>query len=131
MVLEMFFFTFNNTNIQFAWKKLISRFYTAIKALSTTKQVEIIDKKKFAKTALDKNVEPFIIHVIFFSINLMPMHLAQKAQTALLLTKKIKILTKYLDFLDVFLGKKAFGFTKNIQLKLVYYKTLKKSSTTL
>ena len=37
----------------------------------------------------------------------MPIHLAQEAQIALLVAKKVKILTKYSDFSDVFLKKKA------------------------
>ena len=46
-ILKIVFFTFGNINIQFAKKKLIWRFYTTKKALSTTQQVELIDKKKF------------------------------------------------------------------------------------
>ena len=56
---------------------------------------------------LDKNVEAFIMHITFFSLNLIPIYLAQKAQIALLIAEKIKILTKYSDFLDVFSKKKA------------------------
>ena len=57
------FLTFSNTNIQFAKKKLIWRFYTAAKALPTTKQVELINKKEFAKAALDDKSETFVVHV--------------------------------------------------------------------
>ena len=109
--------------------------------------MEIIDKKEFTKAALDKNVEAFVVHVTFFSPNLMLIPLAQeaqiallvikkvqiseldkhveafimhmtffltmpiypvrKAQIALLVAKKVKIPTKYLDFSNVFLKKKA------------------------
>ena len=42
-------------------------FYIAIKAILITKQVEIIDRKKFTKQVLDDNVEIFIVHITFLS----------------------------------------------------------------
>ncbi len=33
-------------------------------ALSTTSQVELIDKKEFVKVALDENSETFIMHIL-------------------------------------------------------------------
>ena len=73
------FLTFSNANIQFARKKLTGRPYTVAKALPTTKQVEIIDKKEFTKAALDKNVEAFVVHMTSLSLTSMPIHPAQKA----------------------------------------------------
>ena len=55
------FLIFSNAKIQFSQKKLISRFYTTVKALSITKQVEIIDKKEFTIKILDENVENFVV----------------------------------------------------------------------
>ena len=63
MVLRMPFLTFNNVDIQFAEKELTWRFYTATEALPTTKRVELIDKKEFAKVALDKESETFVVQV--------------------------------------------------------------------
>ena len=65
VVLGMPFLTLNNANIKFAQKKLTWRFYTAAKALLTIKQVEIIDRKEFAKAALDEHVEAFVVHITF------------------------------------------------------------------
>ena len=48
------FLTLNNANIRFAEKELTWRSYTAAEALPTTKRVELIDKKEFAKAALDR-----------------------------------------------------------------------------
>lgn len=109
MVLEIFFLTFSNVNIQFAIKKLIQRSYITTEALPTTKRVKIIDKKKFAKIVLNENVEVFVVHLTFFSFNKLTIiiHLARKAQIALLFTKKIKISNNYLDFSNVFLKKNA------------------------
>ena len=65
---------------------------------------------------LNKNIKPFIIYRKFFNFNLMPIHLAQEAQIALLIIKKVKILTKYLNFLDIFLKKKALVLFKTTKL---------------
>ena len=105
LVLKMSFLTLSNANIQFAQKKLTLRFWTIAKALPTIKQVKIIDKKEFAKAELDKHVEIFVMHVIFLLT--MAIYLARKAQIALLIAKKGKIATKYSDFSDIFLEKKA------------------------
>lgn len=53
----------NNINIEFNTKNFIQRFYSAAKALSKFKQVEFIDKHKFAKMTLNKNSEILIVHV--------------------------------------------------------------------
>ena len=49
--LRMPFLTLSNADIQFVKKDLSWRSYTAVKALSTTKRIELIDKKVFAKVA--------------------------------------------------------------------------------
>ena len=87
------FLTFSNTDIQFAQKKLTWRFYTIAKALPTTKQVEIINKKKFTKIVLDKNVKAFVMHVTSLSLNSMSIYLVQKAQITLLVIEKVCIPT--------------------------------------
>ena len=79
MVLGMPFLTLTNADIQFAEKELTWRSYTAKKALPTTQRVELIDKKKFAKAALDKNIEAFIVHMSFLSLrSKMTIHSAWK-----------------------------------------------------
>lgn len=54
--------------------------------------------KKFAKAILDKNIKTFVVLVTSFSLSLMSIQPAKKAKIALLLTKKVKIQIKYLDF---------------------------------
>ena len=63
VMLEMPFLIFSNVDIQFAEKKLIWRSYTAAEVLATTKRVELIDKKEFAKAALDEESKTFVVHV--------------------------------------------------------------------
>ena len=55
----------------------------------------------------DNNIEVFVVHVTFLSFNFMLIHPAQKARIVLLVIKKVQILFKYSDFLNVFLEKKA------------------------
>ena len=50
------------------------------------------------------------------SLNLILINLTRKAQIALLIAKKMKIPTNYLDFLDVFLEKKALVLLEIIEL---------------
>ena len=98
IVSNMLFIILSNADIKFCWKKLIWKFYITDAALSTIKQMKIIDKQKFAKTALDKNVKAFLIYIISFNLNLIFIHLVQKILIALLIAKKIKFLTKYSNF---------------------------------
>ena len=106
VVLGMPFLTLSNADIQVVEKEFTWRSYTTAKALPSTKQVELIDKKEFAKAALDKNSETFVVHIA--SLSLVPgIHLDSEAQIASLLTKKVKIPDEYSDFTDVILEEKA------------------------
>ena len=49
----------------------------AAKALSIIKLLEIIDRKKFAKVALDEHIEAFVMHVTI--LLMMIIHLVKKA----------------------------------------------------
>lgn len=110
VVLRILFFTLSNADIQFDKKKLTCRSYTTAKTLPTTKQVEIIDKKKFTKVALDENVEAFLMQVTFLSLSLMTIYLAREVQIPLLLFEKVEVLTKYSDFSNVFSEEKVLVF---------------------
>ena len=103
------FLILSNADIQFAEKELIWRFYTVAKALPTTKRLEIIDWKEFAKAALDEHVEAFVMHMT--SLSTIAIHADREAQIASLVIEEVQILSEYLDFLDVFLGKKGFDLT--------------------
>ena len=106
VVLGMPFLTFSNANVQFAEKKPTWRTYTIKEALLTTRQIKIINRKKFAKAALDENIEAFVVNVSSLGLK-MTIHLAREAQLAFLLAEKVTVPTKYLDFTDVFLEKLA------------------------
>ena len=78
MDLRMLFLLFSNADLQFADKELIWKVYTNEEALPTTQQIELINKKKFAKASLNENIEAFIVYVAFFILE-MTIHLARKA----------------------------------------------------
>lgn len=71
IVIKMPYLTLNNINIYFVDKDFNWGFYTIAKALSNINWVELIDEKKFAKAALNKNIEAFIMHVTFLSFSLL------------------------------------------------------------
>ena len=89
VVLGMPFLTLSNADIQFAEKELTWRSYTVAEALPTTKRVEIIDRKEFAKAALDEHVEAFVVHVT--SLSTMPIYPAREAQIASLVIEEVQI----------------------------------------
>lgn len=83
VVLGMSFFSLSNAEVEFAkLEKLTWRSYNIAEALSTTSQVELIDKREFAKAVLDKNFETFIVHIAALEATKaagMPIYLLQTA----------------------------------------------------
>lgn len=63
VVLGMFFLFFSNANFQFNTRELTFKSYTSAEALSTIKQIELIDKYEFARAILNKNSKTFVVHV--------------------------------------------------------------------
>lgn len=115
LVLGMSFLSFSNADFQFSTRKLTQRSYTYAEALSTARQVELIDKYKFAITAPDKNSEIFIVHVVALEA----LELAIFSfRTPLLLTLQqdkapAKICPEYADYVDVFSTNLAIQLPEN------------------
>ena len=63
----------------FGEKILIWKIYTINKALFTTKQVQIIDKKHFVIVALDANNKIFIVHVAIWEREKIPVYSKKQA----------------------------------------------------
>ena len=74
VILRMFFLKISNVDVLFGKKTLTWRTYTTHKALLTTKQVQIINKKDFIIVALDANSETFVMHMAIREWEKMPMH---------------------------------------------------------
>ncbi len=68
VVLGMFFLAFSNINFHFGAEKLTWRSYTTVEALPTTSRVELIDKKEFAKAAIDENSETFVVYMLALDV---------------------------------------------------------------
>ena len=104
IVLGMPFLTLSNANIQFVEKKHTWRSYTTAEALPTTKQVKLINKKEFAKVALDENSETFVVHVASLSSTPLDVHPSQRPQISSLIAEKAltKVPDEYANFADVF-----------------------------
>ena len=68
VVLGMPFLTPSNADVQFIEKELTERSYITAEALSTTKWVELINKKEFAKATLDEKSETVFVYMV--SLNL-------------------------------------------------------------
>ena len=108
VILGMPFMKISNTDVSFDEKTLTWKTYTTNKALSTTKQVQIIDKKDFVIAALDADSETFVIHVAIREQEKIPVHSEKQAQIkaqfgALLFNKApTEVLAEYSDYSDVF-----------------------------
>ena len=104
----MSFLTLSNTDIQFAEKELTWRSYSAVEALLTTKRIEFIGKKKFAKAALDEESETFVVHVAALEAPLksaeMTIDRTRAAQITALKQDEAptKVLSKYANYADIF-----------------------------
>ena len=103
VVLEMPFLAFSKIEVDFAEKDLTWKAYTIAEALPTTKRVQIISPKKFAKAALDLDQKAFMVHVatLFSSIEIYP---DREIQIVTLIADKapVTISAEYSDFEDVF-----------------------------
>ena len=63
IILRMFFLKLSNADVLFGKRTLIWRIYITNKALPTTKQVQIIDKKDIVIVALNANSKIFMMYV--------------------------------------------------------------------
>ena len=63
VVLEILFLKISNADLAFGKETLTWKLYTTNKALPTTKQVQLVNSKKFVIAALNVNSEIFVIHV--------------------------------------------------------------------
>lgn len=105
MVVKISFPTLSNVDIQIVEKKLVGSTYTTTKTPSTTRKIELVDKIDFAKVALNKYVETFVVYVSSLSLGLMTIHLAWEAQMASLLIEKVTIPRECIDCTNIFLHK--------------------------
>ena len=119
IILGMPFLKFNNSDVLFDEKTLTWKTYITNKALSTTEQVQIIDKKDFVIVALDANSKIFVIYMAIREQEKIPVHFKKQAQIkaqvgALLFNKAFtKIPAEYSDYSNVFSAEYAVELPEN------------------
>lgn len=97
---------------------LTQRSYIIVEALPTINQVELINKREFAKVALDENSNTYIVYVatlVATKADSIKFHPSQASQLVVLQWSKTstKILAKYTDYADIFLFHLAMEFPEN------------------
>ncbi len=105
VVLGMPFLTMSNIYIDFQAWNLQWRSYTIRNILPTTKQVELIGKKKFVVVTLDPEYKAFVVYIAALRVNLGDeVYSLRKAQIAYLQMDKAptEVPNKYADFADIF-----------------------------
>lgn len=73
LILKMLFLSLSNANFQFSARKFTYKSYISNEALAIFRQVKLIQKYKFTKTAFDKNTETFIIGIFVIKAILLKM----------------------------------------------------------
>lgn len=82
VVLGMPFFSLSNADVKFAeLANLIQRSYIASKALPISSWIELINKKEFAKEALDESFEMFVVKMAALEAEVL-IYLLRTAQIA-------------------------------------------------
>ena len=106
MILEMFFLKISNADMSFGEGTFTWKTYTTNKALLTTEQVQIINKKDFMIAALDANSETFVVYMAIQKWEKMPVYSKKQAQVGVLLFKKAptEIPAEYSDYSNIFSG---------------------------
>ena len=82
IVLKIPCLAFGNVDVEFTeLKRLNWKSYTLAEVLPTTSWVELINKREFAKAALDKNYEIFVVHIAALEteVSIYPSPIAQIA----------------------------------------------------
>ena len=80
VVLGMPFLKISNANIAFGEGTLTWKSYTTIKALPTTKRVQLVNPKEFVIAPLDADSKTFVMHVAIREQEEMAMGPGKKAQ---------------------------------------------------
>ena len=119
VILEMLFLKISNADVLFGKRILTWKIYTTNKALPTTEQVQIIDKKDFVIAALDADSKTFVVHVAIQERERMPVYSERQAQieaqVGVLLFNKasIEVPAEYSDYSVVFSTEHAAELPEN------------------
>ena len=91
--------------------------WTTAKVLSTTKRVEIINKKNFVIAILNKNNETFVIYIATSEkLIIIPIYLSHQTQIVLLMSEKTKNFVRYFNFSNIFSSNSIVELPKHISI---------------
>lgn len=111
VILEMIFLILSNTDVLLKERELTWRSYTPTNALLITKQVQIINQKEFMTTGFDSDKKAFVVYIAYLGFK-MTIHPTRDNQKSLLITEKVVILSKYLDYTNSFSKKSTAKLSK-------------------
>ena len=105
--------------MDFVKRELTWKAYIIVEALLTTKRVQIISPKEFAKASLNPEQKTFIVYIATF-FKPIEVHLNQEVQNTTLIANKtpVTLLVEYLDFEDVFSKKSAVVLPEHTKINI-------------
>ena len=118
VVLGMLFLKISNSNVAFGKGILTCKSYTIIKALPTTKQVQLVNPKEFVISALDMDSETFVVYKAIREQEKMPVHAEKQAHVGALFFDKAltEVLAEYSDYSNVFSAENATELPENTEM---------------
>ena len=118
VILGISFLKISNADVLFGEEILTWKTYITNKALATTEQVQIINKRDFVIAALDADSKTFVVHVAIQKREEMPVHSEKQAQVGALLFNKAltEVPAEYFDYSDVFLAEYAAELLENTEM---------------
>ena len=117
-VLGMLFLKISNADVSFNKRTLTWKFYITIEALSTTKQVQIVNPKEFVIETLDVGSEIFIMHVAIWEQEKIPVHSKRQAQVRTLIFNEAptEVLVEYSNYSNVFSAENVAELLEHIRM---------------
>lgn len=101
--------------MKFIEKKLTWKIYNINETLLITKQVQLINCKKFATTAFYKDKNIFEVYLGYLRAKML-IYLVWKTKNSLFFAKKVIVLKIYLNFADIFSKKLAVKLFKRFDM---------------
>ena len=118
VILGMFFLKISNADVSLSEKTLTWRIHITNEALSTTKQVQIVNPKEFIIVVLDVDNKKFVMHVAIRKQEKMLEHSKKQAQVRALLFDMafIEVLAEYSNYSNVFSAENAVELPENTRM---------------
>ena len=118
VILRMPFLKISNADVSFGKKTLTWRTYTTNEVLPTTKRIQIVDLKEFVIAALDVNSKMFVVHVVIWEREEMPVYFERQAQVGALLFDEAltEVPVEYSNYSNVFSAENIAKLPENTRM---------------